>query len=139
MVGEYWTFKCQDYSDAPCGNHRVLSFVYNFNQNDILTLRMIPEVHQTRALSPSFTKTGEETRTHDLERVHKGKKSFLGPLGRFTLSFGFALSVPGLLLLIFFIKSSPVRIRLYKSSELIESFMKPTQFESLFTATLKLG
>jgi hypothetical protein len=100
---------------------------------------MIPEVHQTRALSPSFTKTGEETRTHDLERVHKGKKSFLGPLGRFTLSFGFALSVPGLLLLIFFIKSSPVRIRLYKSSELIESFMKPTQFESLFTATLKLG
>jgi hypothetical protein len=74
-------------------------------------------------------------RSHDLERVHKAKKGFLGPLGIFILSFGFALSVPGLLLLIFFIKSSPVRIRLYKSSELIESFMKPTQFESLYRYT----
>jgi hypothetical protein len=74
-------------------------------------------------------------RSHDLERVHNGKKSFLGPLERFTLSFGFALSVPGLLLLIFFIKSSRVRIRLYKSSELIESFMKPTQFHSLYSYT----
>jgi len=49
-------FKCQDYSDAPCGNHHVLSFVYNFNQNDILTSRMIPEVHQTRATKPQFHK-----------------------------------------------------------------------------------
>jgi len=96
---------------------------------------MIPEVRQTRALSPSFTKTGDEKRSQDLERVHKEKKSFLGPLGRFTLSSGFGLSVPGLLLLIFFIKSSPVRIRLYESSELIESFMKPTQFQSLYSYT----
>jgi len=61
---------------SPCGNHCILSFVYNFNQNDILTSRMIPEVDQTRATKPQFDKNwgwNEKSRSGKSAQGEKNK------------------------------------------------------------------
>jgi hypothetical protein len=71
---KFWTFKCQDYSYAPCVNHYILSFVYNFNQNDILTSRMIPEVLQTRATKPLFHKNWGWNEKSGSGKSAQGKK-----------------------------------------------------------------
>lgn len=65
-------------------------------------------------------------------------RTWIGPQGSFTSSFGFAL--PALSLLpIFLIKWSLIRIRPYKSSETDTHFHEMVPSFSHFTATLILG
>jgi hypothetical protein len=70
-------------------------------------------------VAPSFGKTGDEIKSQD-ENITQEKR---GDQTSFTPSLRFALPLSSLLLL-FFIKSSLVKIESCKSCELIPSFIK---------------
>jgi hypothetical protein len=83
MIGEYYatgqeflTFKSEEYTQMPpCGKHDILSILYVFNPNDILTsARMIWEVHKTGATEPQFLKNWGWNEKSGSENSTQGKK-----------------------------------------------------------------